>query len=184
MAFFQKVKDFIFQAEQGEDTYQEIVEHYDYPVGDDIETIASLRNAREERRNTTGDTRAITPKKQYGKDESVIGTIFPNENAEILMAYPQSIEDSGPLSTILKEGKGIIVKLETLEAANAQRIMDFLSGVVHTLDGGIKEITNRVFMLTPKGMELSDMHRDTLAKNGLLPTAANGKLRPFSRRDR
>jgi len=178
MAFFQKVKDFIFQAEVESDTYEEVVEQYEYPTGDDIETIGSLRNAREERQKT-GDTRAISPRKTFNKEEDgVLYTIGRDDVSEILMAYPQSIEDAAPLSLNLKEGKGIIVKLEGLEAPDAQRIMDFLSGVVHTLDGRVSEVTNRVFMLTPKGMVLTDAHKDTLAKNGLLP---GGKFKPFSR---
>jgi len=175
MAFFQKVKDFIF-TNNVDDTYEEVVE-YNYPEADDIETISSLRNAREDRRST-GDTKAITPRRPVSDNSDVLYTFTEDRSSEILISAPQNIEEVATLSTSLKEGKGAIVKLEGLEACDAQRIMDFLSGVTHTLDGRIKEITNRVFMLTPKGMEITDEHKATLAKNGLLPS---GKFNPFSR---
>lgn len=178
MSIISKIKNWIFDPRDSE------VE-YDYPEGDDIRPINSGVTVEISGRSK-GDTKGIVAGKTSGKDDILYtfqgDSKFPSEKlSEIMLTCPQSIEEASISSSALEEGKGLIVVLEKLNTSEAQRIIDFLSGATHILKGSITEISDRVFIAAPKGLDITDEHKATLAKNGLLP---KGKFKPFTRGDR
>ncbi len=74
---------------------------------------------------------------------------------EVSISKPSNIEDAQDISDMLMSGKPIIVNLEGLDIAMAQRIMDFVSGCVYTLDGKLLQISGYIFILSPKDVDVS-----------------------------
>ena len=67
----------------------------------------------------------------------------------------------------LKEKKSIIVNLEYVNKDVARRIVDFISGGVHALDGHIQKVSNAIFLVAPVNYEIaSDLAREEI-KNKL-----------------
>ena len=49
----------------------------------------------------------------------------------------------------------MIINLQTVETQLAKRLIDFASGLTYALDGGMQRIADKVFLLTPKNVEVS-----------------------------
>lgn len=63
--------------------------------------------------------------------------------------YPDSFDEARNICQFLRLNQAVIVNLENMNRDNAQRIVDFISGSVYSLDGGIKKISAGIFVVTP-----------------------------------
>ena len=63
--------------------------------------------------------------------------------------YPESFDEARSICQFLRLNQAVIVNLENMNRDNAQRIVDFISGAVYSLDGGIKKISAGIFVVTP-----------------------------------
>lgn len=90
---------------------------------------------------------------------------------EVSVSKPNNIEDAQDISDMLMAGKPIIVNLEGLDIAMAQRIMDFVSGCVYTLDGKLLQISGYIFILSPRDVDVSGDYLALLKQDGFgVPT--------------
>jgi cell division inhibitor SepF len=60
----------------------------------------------------------------------------------------------------------VIINLQTVEPDLAKRLIDFGSGLTYALDGGMQRIADKVFLLTPKNVEVSAEDRQKLVEQG------------------
>ena len=99
-------------------------------------------------------------------------------NADIFISYPKSIDECCSISDYVSAGNTFIINLEGIRAdiQQAQRIVDFLAGVVYTLDGDIQTVSNRVFVLVPRDVTINSEARDAIRFAGSfapMPKAAS-----------
>ena len=45
--------------------------------------------------------------------------------------------------------------MEGLDMAIGQRIIDFMSGACYAIDGNLQKVSNYIFILTPKNVDIS-----------------------------
>lgn len=69
-----------------------------------------------------------------------------------LMFSPASYDDVEIIIDHLKNHEAVIINLKDIKSAVAQRILDFISGAIYSLDGSIQPIENGLFLLTPGGV--------------------------------
>ena len=82
-------------------------------------------------------------------------------------SQPTTFEQSEEIFNYLKEKKSIIVNLEYVNKDIARRIIDFISGSVHALDGHIQKVSNAIFLVAPVNYEIAnEMAREEI-KNKL-----------------
>jgi len=74
----------------------------------------------------------------------------------IATVRPQSFTDAKVIGEYFRDGIPVIMNLADLEEADAKRIVDFASGLIFSLRGGIERVAARVFLLTPAGLEIVD----------------------------
>lgn len=72
--------------------------------------------------------------------------------------------DAAGIAETFAGGSPIIVDLSMMQDADVRRLIDFMSGLVKGLDGTIRRVAVKVFMLTPAGIEQFD---DELDQNSL-----------------
>ena len=76
----------------------------------------------------------------------------------IIVRYPRTISDCLSIVKSLKENKAVIISIaSTVSQKDAQRIIDFLSGVVTALEGGkIRKMSDNenVYILTPPDVDI------------------------------
>jgi cell division inhibitor SepF len=75
--------------------------------------------------------------------------------------------DASAIAETFAGGSPIIVDMSAMQDVDARRLIDFMSGLVQGLDGTIRKVSLKVFMLTPAGIEQFD---DELDQNSLQVT--------------
>ena len=101
----------------------------------------------------------------FGKKSKVVS--MPQTQVRMKICKPTSFEQSEEICNELKERKSIIVNLEYVNKDVARRIVDFISGSVHALDGHIEKISNSIFLVAPFNYEIvNDLAREEI-KNKL-----------------
>ena len=89
------------------------------------------------------------------------------QNIKMVISQPTNFEQSEEICNYLKERKSVIVNLEYVNKDIARRIVDFISGSVHALDGHIQKISNSIFLIAPTNYEIAnEMAREEI-KNRL-----------------
>ena len=97
--------------------------------------------------------------KKFGKVVSMPGP----QQVRMVITQPTSFEQSEEICNYLKEKKSIIVNLEYVNKDVARRIVDFISGAVHALDGHIQKVSNAIFLIAPVNYEIaSDLAREEI----------------------
>lgn len=85
-----------------------------------------------------------------------------NSPSDICILHPKCFEDSQEICDMLKAGRVIFVNFENLGAEHGQRVMDFISGAVYSLDANIHQISNFNFVIAPDKVEISGDYIDSL----------------------
>ena len=129
-------------------TEEEIIENenvYDYNYDKEIETEEP------EEKGFFG--------KKFGKVVSMPGP----QQVRMVITQPTSFEQAEEICNYLKEKKSVIVNLEYVNKDAARRIVDFISGAVHALDGHIQKVSNAIFLVAPVNYEIaSDLAREEI----------------------
>ena len=108
----------------------------------------------------------VEEKGLFGRKSKVVSMPQPQQ-IKMVITQPTSFEQSVEICNYLKEKKSIIVNLEYVNKDVARRIVDFISGGVHALDGHIQKVSNAIFLVAPVNYEIaSDLAREEI-KNKL-----------------
>lgn len=78
-----------------------------------------------------------------------------NRSLEVSITKPKRFEDSQDICDMLKNECATVVNLEGIDLAMAQRIMDFVSGAVYSLNGKIHQVSNLIFIVSPDNVDIS-----------------------------
>lgn len=145
-AVMNKIWDFLGMDTNAEEIDEEMNDAYDYPYEEEDEE-------QEER-------------KLFGKRNKVVN--MPQvQQIRMVISQPTTFEQSEEICNYLKERKSVIVNLEYVNKDVARRIVDFISGAVHALDGHIQKISNSIFLIAPTNYEIAnEMAREEI-KNRL-----------------
>jgi len=102
----------------------------------------------------------------FGKRSKVVN--MPQvQQIKMVISQPTSFEQSEEICNYLKEKKSVIINLEYVNKDVARRIVDFISGAVHGLDGHIQKVSNSIFLIAPFNYEIAnEMAREEI-KNRL-----------------
>ena len=85
---------------------------------------------------------------------------------KVHLIAPRSFNDAQQIADRFKNAIPVIINLQTAEPELSKRLIDFGSGLTYALDGGMQRIAEKVFLLTPKNVEVSAEDRARLVENG------------------
>lgn len=74
---------------------------------------------------------------------------------EVIVIEPKAYNESIVIAEALKEKKTVILNLQLLDREQSQRIVDFLCGCTHALEGSQRKIGDNVFIFTPSNISLA-----------------------------
>ncbi|GAB4273708.1 MAG: hypothetical protein Kow0056_01100 [Coriobacteriia bacterium] len=83
------------------------------------------------------------------------------------IAEPKTFGDAQVIADKFKRGTPVIMNLTLTDPDVAKRLIDFASGLTYGMDGGLQKVADRVFMLTPANVDVSDAQRHDLRARGL-----------------
>jgi cell division inhibitor SepF len=75
--------------------------------------------------------------------------------SEVLVIEPRQFEESVEIVEQLRARKSVLLNLHMLDNEQSQRIVDFLSGACHAIDGHQQRIGDGVFLFAPASVVIS-----------------------------
>jgi len=79
---------------------------------------------------------------------------------------PKNFNDVQDVADKFKDHIPVILNLQATDTDLAKRLIDFSSGLTYALDGGMQRIADKVFLLTPRNVEVSAEERARLIEKG------------------
>lgn len=74
---------------------------------------------------------------------------------EVVVIKPTTVDDAREIVDTLLVNKIVNLNLEGLDVAIAQRIIDFTSGATYAMGGKLQKISNYIFLVTPRSVDVS-----------------------------
>src|SRR3954451_12404619 len=87
-------------------------------------------------------------------------------DVRVHLVQPRSFNDAQDVADKFKDSIPVIINLQQSEADLNKRLIDFASGLTYALDGGMQRIADKVFLLTPRNVEVSAEERARLIEKG------------------
>jgi len=81
---------------------------------------------------------------------------------------PTGFNDVQQVADRFKQEQPVIVNLQGVDRDLSRRLIDFASGLCYGLEGDMERVADQVFLLTPRGTEVSDDDRRRLREGGLV----------------
>ncbi len=87
-------------------------------------------------------------------------------DVRVHLVIPKSFNDAQDVADKFKDAIPVIINLQGSETDLSKRLIDFASGLTYALDGGMQRIADKVFLLTPRNVEVSAEERARLIEKG------------------
>jgi cell division inhibitor SepF len=89
-----------------------------------------------------------------------------SEGVRVHLVIPKSFNDAQDVADKFKDAIPVIINLQGSDTDLSKRLIDFASGLTYALDGGMQRIADKVFLLTPRNVEVSAEERARLIEKG------------------
>ncbi|MCD8179936.1 MAG: cell division protein SepF [Firmicutes bacterium] len=135
MGFINSVKNFI-GIETDDDYYDD--DYYE-EEDDDIEEEPPVRRA----------------SSQSKKSSSKVIPINPGVTSRIRIMKPAEFDDSTGIADEIKGGRLVIFDVGNLDAGDARRVVDFVSGAAYGVNGNVRRVSGGIFVAAPRNIDIT-----------------------------
>ena len=104
--------------------------------------------------------RAAEPRRLRGVES------IASPNVKVHLVLPRSFNDAQQIADRFKDGVPVILNLQQSDQELSKRLIDFASGLTYALNGGMQRIADKVFLLTPRNVEVSAEERARMIERG------------------
>src|SRR5918997_947724 len=87
-------------------------------------------------------------------------------SVRVHLVVPRSFNDAQSIADKFKDAVPVILNLQGADTELSKRLIDFSSGLTYALNGGMQRIADKVFLLTPRNVEVSAGERARLIERG------------------
>jgi cell division inhibitor SepF len=164
--------------------YFGLAEDHDYgPEYDEADELESGSEDLFEGRRDQGQVRRLPSSRRSRRDE--IDDIFADDepisasrtrvlrpvgngdsDVQVHLVIPRNFNDAQQVADQFKRTVPVILNLQTTDHELSKRMIDFCSGLTYALDGGMQRIAEKVFLLTPRNVEVSAEEKARLIDKG------------------
>jgi cell division inhibitor SepF len=146
-------------------------EHWD----DDDEFLTEEEDEREHRRKARQNVRRLPRSEPDWSEESaeepvatpsaasrrprLRGVESTPSQVRVHLVLPRSFNDAQQIADKFKDSVPVILNLQSADTELSKRLIDFASGLTYALDGSMQRVADRVFLLTPRNVEVSAEER-------------------------
>jgi cell division inhibitor SepF len=92
-------------------------------------------------------------------------------SVQVHLVVPRSFNDAQQIADKFKDGIPVILNLQGADQELSKRLIDFTSGLTYALDGGMQRVADKVFLLTPRNVQVSAEERARLLERGFFNQA-------------
>ena len=108
------------------------------------------------------EARRVEPRRLRGVES--LPTAGPSVKVHLIL--PRSFNDAQQIADRFKDGVPVILNLQSSDQDLSKRLIDFASGLTYALDGGMQRVADKVFLLTPRNVEVSAEERARMLERG------------------
>ena len=113
---------------------------------------------------STSRTAVMRPPEQ--RRRPVVEALPSPSAARVHLVVPRSFNDAQQIADKFKDSIPVILNLQSTDGDLSKRLIDFASGLTYALDGGMQRVADKVFLLTPRNVEVSAEERARLLERG------------------
>ena len=167
LELFQFREDEDFEDEQFEDDERDFSHTSDIDKTSYNNDISSYTDGQK----NDNDSRKVRAFKVDRASSKIVPIKSANRNLEVCIMKPSSFSDSQDICDMLLAGHAVVVNLEGFDPLEAQRIMDFISGCVYSINGRLHQISRYIFIFSPDSIDISGDYLDASPDDGFgVPT--------------
>ena len=85
----------------------------------------------------------------YNKDSLTALKEVSGDGNKMILFEPRAYSESQQIADYLKSSNAVIVNLKRVTPDQAKRIVDFLSGTLYAIEGGLQKLGGGIFLCTP-----------------------------------
>jgi cell division inhibitor SepF len=129
----------------------------------------NVRRLQRRRRDEFDDIFADESPRDAGRETRVLRSVADNGHAgmdQVHLVVPKAFNDAQEIANQFKDTIPVILNLQGVDPDLSKRLIDFSSGLTYALDGGMQRIADKVFLLTPRNVEVSAEERARLIEKG------------------
>jgi cell division inhibitor SepF len=136
----------------------------------------NVRRLQRRRRDEFDDIFADPEPSRGARDTRVLRAVEGNGRSgsgdvQVHLVVPKSFNDAQQIADQYKDSIPVILNLQSADTDLSKRLIDFSSGLTYALDGGMQRIADKVFLLTPRNVEVSAEERARLIEKGFFNQA-------------
>ncbi len=153
-AIISKFMDMIGMGNQQEEYDDEEVE-MEYDKDDNVEEEEEYEKPAPRARRSFSEIQE-SPYSAKNYQSKVIPMNTAVSSSKMVITQPSCYEDVQEIGEYLKNKKSVIINLESVGKEEARRILDFLSGAAFMVDGTIQRVSNLIYLITPRNVEIQN----------------------------
>lgn len=137
-----------------EDEQEELIE-------DKIQEKEKIPEEKEVMGNHTDSKKVVDFQSAQSARENIVNA----SKMKVIVIEPRNFDDAQQVANNLREKKPVVINFEKTEAADAKRIIDFISGTTYALNGEIKKVGHNVFLCAPSNVNVSYTEEERKVSN-------------------
>lgn len=147
-------------------------DEYDDDDDDDFEFLKKKKPAYSDNDSVQRQTQRQSPSSKLVSfnGRSSKNNYNNSRGSTVYVIKPQDFNEAQTVTEYLREGKAIVVNLEGIDLAVAQRVIDFVGGSCFALDGSLQAISSNIFIAAPQAVDVTgDLRNEILNENTVSP---------------
>jgi cell division inhibitor SepF len=99
------------------------------------------------------------------KDAVVRAVPAPEPSVRFHLVLPSDFNDAQEVGDKFRQGYSVLMNLQGTEPDLRRRLIDFAAGLSYGLEGSMKQVADKVFLITPAGVQVSAEERRRLLED-------------------
>ncbi|MBQ8185119.1 MAG: cell division protein SepF [Lachnospiraceae bacterium] len=169
------IDKFLDVMKLGGDDYEDDYDDYD-DYDDDYEDEKPAKKGlfRRKKEEAFDDDFDDEPVKEKAAKVTPMRSTRKATGMEVCVIKPTVFEDSREITETLLSNRTVVLNFEGLDVDVAQRIIDFISGSCYAIGGNLQKVSNYIFLVTPRSVEISGDLQEILSGSIDIPSVYSG----------
>jgi len=109
--------------------------------------------------DSVSETEVESPPSRSSSRRSRLRGVDSGGQVRVHLVLPRSFNDAQQIADRFKDSVPVILNLQNADTELSKRLIDFASGLTYALDGSMQRVADKVFLLTPRNVEVSAEER-------------------------
>lgn len=101
------------------------------------------------------------------KKVSFLSPVKDEIKAKVFIAEPLKFEEIQVIADNFKNNIPVLINLQKIDSEQSKRIIDFCSGLTYALEGNIRKVAEKVFLITPSNVEVTSKANEIMKEEGM-----------------